>query len=353
MYTLLGQNFINMIRSFYPNVKVASGGSEVVVRCFKCGDSKDPKHAHLYISVPQNAEDIPLYNCKKCNSSGIVDDVFLRKLGCTDSRVLVDVLKHINDLKKSPKYARMRELDIYPLKNSYISNQAWNPSKLDYINKRIGSNFNYNHLINLKIFLNLYDILNQNRLNGTRHDSILQALNEHFIGFISYDNSFCIMRKIDNVELYKSVNKRYINYNIINKHDSNKDFYVIPTRINIEDMSPVKIHIAEGAFDILSIFYNLNSCNINQNIYISASGKSYTQALEFILSETRIVNYEIHIYPDNDVNDYTLNSLFIRTVNLLPCNIFIHRNIYNGEKDYGVPLCRIKDSVRVIYEKNI
>ena len=69
MYTLLGQNFINMIRSFYPNVKVASGGSEVVVRCFKCGDSKDPKHAHLYISVPQSAEDIPLYNCKKCSEA--------------------------------------------------------------------------------------------------------------------------------------------------------------------------------------------------------------------------------------------------------------------------------------------
>jgi len=353
MYTLIGQNFINMIRSFYPAVKVASGGREVVCRCMMCGDSKDPKHAHLYISVPQNSDEIPLYNCKKCNSSGIVDDMFLRKLGCDDSRVLVDILKHINDLKKSPKYARMKELDIYPLKNTMISNQAWNQSKLDYINNRIGSNFNYGHLIALKIFLNIFDVLNQNRLKATRYDIVMQALNEHFVGFISYDNSYSILRKIDDVELYKSVNKRYVNYNIIDKHDSNKDFYVIPTKIDILNPEPIKIHIAEGVFDILSIFYNLNHCNVNQNIYISAAGKSYSQALNFILAETGIVNYEIHIYPDNDINDYKLDYLILNKINMLAGNIYIHRNAFPNEKDYGVPMSRIKDSVRVIYEQTL
>ena len=34
MYTLLNENFINMVRSFYPTVKVASGGEEIIVRCF-------------------------------------------------------------------------------------------------------------------------------------------------------------------------------------------------------------------------------------------------------------------------------------------------------------------------------
>ena len=351
MYNLIGQNFIEMVRSFYPTVKVASGGREVIVRCFMCGDSKDPKHAHMYISVPQNYDDMPLYHCKKCNSSGVVDDIFLRKLGCEDSRVLIDLLKHVNDLKKSTKYARIHEANIYPLKNTYISDQAWNQSKLDYINNRIGSKFSYQDILNLKIFLNIFDVLNLNKLTATRHELVMKALNEHFIGFISYDNSYSILRKYDNAELYYTVNKRYINYNIINKTDNTKDFYVIPTSVDIESLQPVRIHLAEGVFDILSIYYNLNHCNNFQNIYIACAGKSYTQALSFILKETRIVNYEIHVYPDNDVNDYELKRLMLYSVTALPADIYIHRNSFIGEKDFGVPLSRIKDNVVVINEK--
>ena len=353
MFTLIGQNFINMIKAFYPSLKIASGGKEVIVRCRSCGDSKDPKHAHLYISVPQTADELSFYNCKKCNAKGIVDDVFLRQYGCDDTRVLVDVVKHNNDLKKNPNYAMLRQMDIYPLRNTFVSNRQWNHQKIQYINSRIGSNYSLQDLLSLKIFLNLYDILDQNKLEGTRHVAVTDALNEHFIGFISYDNSYCIMRKTDDVELYKTVNKRYINYNIINKFNDTKDFYVIPTQINIEDATPINIHIAEGVFDILSIFHNLNHDNRYQNIYIASAGKSYAQALNFILSETGIINYNIHIYPDNDVGDYELNCLITESINMLCCNIIIHRNGYAGEKDYGVPIDRIKDQVRIIYEKTI
>ena len=353
MYTLIGQTFINMMKSFYPQLKVASGGKEIILRCQRCGDSRDPKHAHLYIKVPQTADEMALYHCKKCNSKGIVDDVFLRNYGCEDSRVLVDVIKHNNDLKKSPNYTMMRQMSIYPLRNTFISDKPWNQAKINYINSRIGSNFQIGHLLSLKIFLNLYDILDQNRLEGTRHKMITDALNEHFIGFISFDNSYSIMRKVDDAELYKTVNKRYINYNIIDKFEDTKDFYVIPTKVNVEDPTPVNIHIAEGVFDILSIFYNLNRCNLTQNIYIASAGKSYSQALNFILSETGIVNYNIHIYPDNDVSDYELDNLILRGIKMLAANIFIHRNAYPNEKDYGVPANRIKDQVKVIYETQI
>ena len=353
MYTLIGQNFINMVKSFYPQAKIASGGTELVLRCLQCGDSKNMNHAHLYIKVPQDENDIALYHCKKCNSKGIVDDVFLRKYGCDDVRVLIDLVKHNNDLKKLPKYHNFKQMDIYPLRNTYVSNNVWNKSKIDYINKRIGSNFNLEDLLSLKIFLNLYDILNQNKLTATRHKAVTDALNRHFVGFVSYDNSYSILRKIDNAELYKSINKRYINYNIINKLDGSKDFYVIPSNVDISNPTYVNIHIAEGVFDILSIFYNLNNCNRNQNVYIASAGKSYSQALNFILSETGIVNYNIHIYPDNDVNNYELDYLILNSIKYLSANVYIHRNLYPNEKDYGVPLNKIKDQIRIIYEKDI
>lgn len=353
MYNLYGQNFINKIKSFYPNVKIASGGTELIVRCNYCGDSKDIKHAHMYISVPRSDSELSYYHCKKCPSHGIVDVDFLRNIGCDDTNLLVDVSKHNSDVFNTPVYKSLKQLDIYPLNISYIRNNVLNQAKLEYINQRIGSNFSIADLPSLKIFLNLYDIINSNNLELTRYQSICDDLDKWFIGFISYDNSYASLRKITNRELNKSINKRYINYTLVNKINDAKNYYIIPTAIDILNPEPVKIHLAEGQFDILSIFYNLNNCNRNQNIYIACSGKSYVQALQFILLETGIVNCEIHYYPDKDVTDDDFFYSVLRKIQLLPFNIFIHRNIYENEKDYGVPLNRIKDNVRVIYESSI
>lgn len=350
MYNLTGQNFINRIRSFYPNLKVASGGSEVVCRCPFCGDSKDLKHAHLYLSVPQNEEELSFYHCKRCPAHGVVDIDFLRKIGCEDTSLLVEVSKHNSEVFNLPKYKSIKQIDIYPLNLGYVREDPLNIAKLKYINDRIGSNFSISDLASLKIFLNLYDIINSNHLELTRHQMTCDDLDKWFMGFISYDNSFAGLRKLTNRELYKSINKRYINYILVNKPDDAKNFYVIPTMIDILNPTPVKIHLAEGQFDILSIFYNLNKCNRTQNIYIACGGKSYAQALEFILLETGIINYEVHYYPDADVTDEEFFKSTQRVVQLLPSNIIIHRNTYPGEKDYGVPMNKINDTVRVIYE---
>ena len=348
MFNLIDQNFINMIKSIVPAAKSAAGGTEVIIRCIKCGDSKNINHAHMYLSVPKNNEDISLYHCKKCGASGIVDDEFLRKIGCNDSNILVSMAQHNAEVFKLPKYKQLKHVDVYPLKNFYVTDNKFSRIKLDYINNRIGSKFTFDDIIKLKMFINLSDIINPNNLELTRDQSICNQLDTHFIGFISYDNSFATMRQVFNKNLIKSINKRYINYNIINKTDNNKRFYVIPTLVDINNPQPVKIHIAEGVFDILSIYYNLNNCNNNQNIYIASGGKSYLQAIEFILKEIGIINYEIHLYPDGDVNDWELNKLVLNKIKLLPADIIIHRNSYENEKDYGVPINRIKDSIIVI-----
>ena len=348
MYTLIGQNFINAIKSIIPTAKVASGGREIVIRCPFCGDSKNLRHAHFYMSVPQSQEDISFYQCKRCPNHGIVSDELLRKIGCNDSNIIIEITKHNTEVLSLPKYKSLKKINIYPLRWDLIRQDASNQNKLNYINTRIGANFSLFDLYKLKIFLNLYDIIVTNKLELTRHQDICDSLDKYFIGFISYDNSYCGLRKITDQELYQSVNKRYINYSLINKTDDRKNFYIIPTQINILDPLPVKIHIAEGQFDILSIYYNLNKCNNYQSIYIACGGKSYSQATEFILEETGIVNYELHYYPDRDVSDQEFLYGTQSKIQLLISNIFIHRNIYNGEKDFGVPINRINEVVKQI-----
>ena len=349
MDNLYGLNFINMIKSSIQNARDVAGQHEILTRCPFCGDSANPRNAHFYISVPNTPDEVSFYDCKKCPAHGILNDEVLRKLGCQDNNTIIQVQTHNSRVLKLPKYKTLKKINIYPLKNNYIRDDENNKYKLDYINKRIGANFTYEDLIKLKIFLNLYDILNSNRLVLTRDKRIGDSLDLFFIGFISYDNSFCGLRKVTEKELYKSINKRYINYDLVNKNDNSKAYYIVPTQIDILNPAPIRIHIAEGQFDILSIFYNLNKSNIYQNIYIACGGKSYRQALEFILTELGIINFEVHFYPDKDVTEYEFNNT-LYSVNMLPCNIFIHKNIQQDEKDYGVPMDRIKDSVRMIKE---
>ena len=353
MYTLVGQNFINAIKSIVPTAKVASGGKEIVIRCPFCGDSKNLRHAHFYMSVPQSQEDISLYQCKRCPNKGIISDELLRRIGCNDSNIMIEITKHNAEVMSLPKYKSLKKINIYPLKWNLIRKDPNNQIKLDYINKRIGSNFTIFDLAKVKIILNLYDVINTNHLELTRHQMVCNDLDKYFMGFISFDNSYCGLRKVTNKELHNAVNKRYINYSLVNKTDDRKNFYVIPTRIDILDPAPVKIHIAEGQFDILSIYYNLNQCNDYQNIYMACGGKSYSQALEFILTESGIINYEIHFYPDRDVTDNEFYYDVLRRVELLPGDIYIHRNVFNGEKDFGVPKERIMDSVRVIKDAQV
>lgn len=348
MYNLIGQNFINAIKSIKPEAKVASGGKEVVIRCIFCGDSSNQRHAHFYISVPQKQDELSLYHCKRCPNHGIVDDELLRKIGCSDTNLLVDIMKHNSEVLSLPKYKSLKQINIYPLRYDLIRKESTNQIKLNYINNRIGSNFSYADITSLKIFLNLYDIININNLELTRHQSICNDLDKYFIGFISYDNSYCGLRKITDRELYQSINKRYINYNLINKLDDRKNFYIIPTEVDVLNIEPINIHIAEGQFDILSIFYNLNHCNRKQNIYIACGGKSYIQALSFILQETGIINYNVHYYPDKDVSDNEFYYSVLNKIFTLPCKTYIHRNMFNGEKDFGVPLNRINDYIKII-----
>ena len=349
----IGQAFIEMIRTIRPELRVASGGREINIRCPFCGDSKNLRHAHFYISVPQTQDELSFYHCKLCSTHGIIDGDVLRKLGCNDSNILIDIVKHNVEVLKLPKYKSLKNINRYPLKWDVLRQDPNNQYKLEYINNRIGSNFNYGDLVRLKIFLNLYDVININRLELTRHQNICNDLDRFFIGFISYDNSYANLRKVTDNQLYQSINKRYIVYNLINKVNDAKNFYVIPSKIDVLNPNPVRIHIAEGPFDILSIFYNLNNQNNYQNIYIACGGKSYSQALEFILSETGVINYEIHFYPDKDVDEKELYYSVLRRVKMLAANIYIHRNIFNDEKDFGVPSYRIIDTIVGEYKENV
>lgn len=333
-----------LLRSIRPWAKLASGGRVVNCRCFYCSDSKNQNHGHFYISIPQSKDEPSLYYCQKCKAQGLVTNQKLMDWGIYESDIAVELTKYNAAVLSVPKNRKYSGITVYQVNNDYISDDKLTRYKLDYINKRLGSSLTYRDCRRLKILLNLKDLFSQNNIQPTRDPRIIEAIDSNFVGFISHDNAFVNFRNLDiSKNLYSTLNKRYINYNIFGKYDNTCRFYSIPAQIDIADPRPIRLHVAEGSFDILSIYLNLRKSN-DRDVYSAVGGSGYKGLIKYFISRLLIPNLEIHLYPDNDVDRYKILDTceYFKVFNY-PC--YIHRNIYPGEKDFGVPISRIKEVV--------
>ena len=320
----------------------AGGRKEVNCRCFYCADSSNMRKGHFYISVPK--EDEPsLFYCQKCHTHGIVTNNKLIEWGIFDSQMGVKITQYNSKVLSLTKNKKFLDNFIYNIRNSFITEDKLSLYKLKYINDRLGTSLSLQDCIRNKIVLNINDLIRENRLELTRHPNIVEQLDAHFLGFLSYDNAFINMRNLEMATVYDSIDKRYINYNIFNKYDNTMKFYVLPNEINLLDPRPVRLHLSEGPFDILSIKYNLVGESY-RDIFASVSGSSYKGCIRHFVTQLGIYNLEIHIYKDNDQNMYQMYDI----ANLLKyfnIPLFVHNNAYPNEKDYGIPKERIIDNI--------
>ena len=323
-----------------PEAQTVSGGKELLIRCRFCGDSqKNLNDAHLYISLDETK---PFYNCFKCRTSGVINGEFLSAL--TNSVVDNDLLKSIKS--KTGKFIT-RSKTVLGMKNfnvrcNWIDDNDLNKAKKAYINKRLGLNLEYEDLIQNKIVLSIYDLLVLNNINRTAFPpDVMDELNSSFLGALSINNGFVTMKNLRPGKVSKYVDHKYIDYPIYQQSDNMRRFYSIPTKINLLSPEPIQVHIAEGIFDVLGIFYNVCGGNRYQNLYINCGDKSYNTVVKMLSTFYGLINCEFNFYIDNDVpNDEVY-------VNTLGRPFRFYRNMCPGEKDYGVSADRIQH-VRVL-----
>lgn len=338
----------NYLLQTFPDARLASGGSEVVMRCRFCGDSQKDIHArHLYIKVNG---DTPVYNCFKCNSRGILTPDVLRtfkpQYDSSDTQMMELLKQHNSESSKTLKSMKLKNKN-FNIMNEYISMTHTSELKLKYINHRLGLNLTYRDLIDDKIVLNLRDLLRSNYITEyTRDDSVLDIFDRFGIGFLSLDNGFVTLKNLaDPGTVPQYLDNKYNVYSIFKDVDGYRS-YIIPSTVFYCSPEPVKVHIAEGPFDILSIFHNLRGSNRNQNVYVAICGKAYFNTVQMCIINYAFMNAEFHLYVDNDVsnNDFELMKTrnYLRQIH---CKLFIHRNIYKNEKDMGVSIDKIKESV--------
>lgn len=336
---------IYLLQNIRPWAKEASGGREINCRCFYCADSNNRKSGHMYIKVPQSQNDVSTFYCQKCKTTGIVTPKILMEWDIYDPSLAAELINYNKEVLSKPQNRLLRGYDIYRIYNDVLTENELSLYKLKYINDRLGTHLSYQDCLNLKIVLNINDVMYRNHLKPTRDPRIIEALNNNFLGFLSHDNAFLNLRNLDlSKDLHQSIDKRYINYNLVGKFDNTCRFYNVPCTLDLS--KPIQLHIAEGSFDILSIYLNLRN-NIPNSIFTAIGGSGYLGILRYFITKLKIPNLEIHIYPDADISRDTMIDI-ANYLQIFGYSIYIHRNMCPGEKDFGVPINRINESIERI-----
>lgn len=328
-----------------PYATEASGGKFILAKCVFCNDGKNIDSRHMYISVDEN-EDLPWCYCHICHGTAKLNSDILRThFGVYDTALLTTNAKYFTKVYNSTRYkSKMLSLNkSYQLKITNSTRDGLAEKKLAYINKRLGSNLSFNDLSNFRIILNISDLLMDNNITEyTRAPGILKELDISFIGFLSTDNAFLNMRNLNQKKYAgnKYLDKRYINYNIFDKDDNTKRFYTVPTQLSAYEKAT--IHIAEGAFDIISIYLNIyNGMPDRNSAFIGVNGSGFMNVVKHLINGMGLCYLELHIYKDNDMKPHILNHI-CNCLTPYGIEIYLHENLYEGEKDFGVPKERIQ-----------
>lgn len=339
------------LHRLFSSAKDRAGNREVAINCPLCArEGRPDKGQHMYISLGYNDSPPLMYNCfRNMNHHGQFSITDLEQL--SDYPQYIDTDLYDNVLKLSKQVSSLNryrlnknnKLDI----NNFIctNNDIYINYKLEYINNRLGINLTPKELADNKIILSLKSFLSSNYIRIlTRSEYTIDILDKYFIGFLTNNNSTVILRNIGLQECPDdNVGKlRYTKYTITT-NPIESGYYIIPSKCDL--LQPIEVHLAEGPIDILSIFYNINNCDRNNKVYCSIGGNTYKKALEYFISGIGLIDCIFHIYLDNDISNYMINNL-ISIIKPLGYKIYLHNNMYQGEKDFGVPKNRIINNIR-------
>lgn len=304
---------------------------QIVLRCPLCGDSKKSlTKARFYVKINLKADEPILYHCFNCECSGILTPSILRSLKINDLQINSGLLRYNNStIGKVNKSLGIKNNDF----NFLIPRPQEDEKtvrKLDYINKRLGTNMSIDELVRLKVIFNLGEFLKVNEIeNITVKKEQALLLHNEYVGFLTAKNEFINFRDIT------GKNKRYVKYSIFKNLENTRKMYVIPNNIDLLSTKRVTINLAEGVFDILSIWNHIYDRETDNIVYSAVCGSGYITVVKYFLQMGLFGDVDINIYSDND-HEPSFYKDMIKEVDDWINKVTLYYNDTRGEKDFGV-----------------
>ena len=331
-----------------PVCKPTSNMRNWTVRCPYCGDSKISNHGHFSILLDLNSDAPILYRCFKCNESGILTPQTLEDLDIGSTLELDKQLKLFNRTSGNGIYFKDK---IKSFAVPVPFDCAENAQKLDYINHRLGTHLTYEDCAKYKIILSLVEFMRYNQIkisNANNGSSIdlpvrsVQELNRNYLGFLSSNNNKITFR--DTTPDGTGFFGRYYKVTIDIFNQTPNTFYSLKNQFDPLYNESIEINIAEGTFDILSVYEKMGKPQSQNSLFFASCGYGFSTILKYLIYMGVTTDIVLNIYSDNDKSDRDhRKSLHKKNMDLWLDHVIIHRNGYSGEKDFGVPPDRIKE----------
>lgn len=293
------------------------------IRCPFCGDSsKDPRDSHMYLKCDYDNPNEPiLYNCflANCGAQGKVDKRFMAKLGIK-SRVEYQLSN-----QRYSKLFALKETNVEIL----TGEPKLNSIQVKYIEKRLGKGLSYEDYDKFKIIWDMNTIIPYISDNKTRNT--LPCIRDS-ISFLSDDKSTIISRGIEDEDGWRKIK-------ILNT--GNRIFYTIKTVFNLFTSDDITVNIAEGIFDIISVYKNFNDGE--NSAYIAILGSDYEGAVNYSIIKGLVgSNVTLKIYIDEEIDEKNLSKQ-LKKYKYFFKNIILIKNIKS--KDVGV----LRSNIELVY----
>jgi hypothetical protein len=304
----------------------------LTVRCYECGDSKNPNHGHLNLDLdPEHL----VWHCVRCNASGSFNLDFLKNLGIHNTDLFKLAISNKSYIKK--KLSKNSNTFITKNRSKFKIPLNIDKKKLNYLNERFETSFNIDEIVKYKIITSFNDFLNYNGLNFYGNQEIFTKLQETGIGFLSFDRSHLIFRDISD-----TWEKRYFNYSIFKKTKEDSIIYSVANELSIFE-EKIDIIVAEGIFDIVAVNkFNLFKSD-NTKVFFSSNGSGGTSLINILkyLITLGYIDYRIIVFSDSDIDYNDYKELKMKNPKYFYNTEF--RVFYNKlKKDCGRPLREIE-----------
>lgn len=286
-------------------------------RCPICGDSpKNLRDSHCYIKCSNDDSEPILYRCFLCNAKGMVNAYFLKKLGVKNPD---QVLKM--DQKWYHRIPSIKNTDI----NIITSRPMMDSPQVRYIHERLGEGFTEEDFDRFKIIWNFDSIRPFIRDQRTRNTL---PCNVDSISFLADDRSCLLTRTFQKDGPWRKTK-------ILSTDDTS--FYTIKSSFNLFTEKEITVNIAEGIFDILSVYKNFNDGEYSA--YIATLGSDYINGVQYAIAKGFVgKNIVVKIYMDNDQSMTGLKQK-LKSYRWLFRSIILIQNARS--KDVGVPIDQI------------
>lgn len=307
---IYSDEFIEWLREKLGKAELNASGTEIITFCPFCEYDRDrSKHGHLYISVES-----PEFFCQKCHEGGLLLR-FIRILNDDPSKYIKKDVIQYSRTKKIVNTIKDNKFKLPELSD--------NGKKIEYLQSRIYSNFDYRKIPGLIFSINEFADINNLKLSES--EGLLKYLENEFVGFLCNRKNMIIFRNTD-----KTSNFRYYKMKII-KNNIFQDFYGLKFN-NMNSLIP-KIVLSEGVFDVLYPATHPDFSNLRKetNVWCAVAGlSSYFHSIKSILDYYHFVKADVVIFSDRGVTENFYRQLLNNPL-INKLDVFWNKK----EKDFG------------------